>query len=232
MKYNLLLAIAIFSFVVYGCADETIQNDDNLPQLAEQPFMQENTMSFFITSVGPGKGADLGGLEGADAYCKKLAEAAGAGDKIWRAYLSTSRENGVNARDRIGNGLWHNSKGELIAENVEDLHKNASRLVKTTQLNEKGEIVNGRGDSPNRHDILTGSNADGTLFVAGANDTTCSNWMSSTNGTGSARVGHHDRIGGGQDPTSWNSAHDSRGCSQENLRSTGGDGLFYCFAAY
>lgn len=136
----------------------------------------------------------------------------------------------MDARDRIGNGPWYNSKGELIAENVEDLHNNASRLVKTTQLNEKGEMVNGRGDSPNRHDILTGSNADGTLFVAGANDTTCGNWMSSTNGTGSARVGHHDRIGGGQDPTSWNSAHDSRGCSQENLRSTGGDGLFYCFA--
>ena len=228
MKYSLLLVIAIFSFVVYGCTDKAIQNEDDLQSAAEQPFMQENKMSFFITSIGLGKGADLGGLEGADAYCKKLAEA--AGDKIWRAYLSTSGENGVNARDRIGNGPWYNSKGELIAENVEDLHKNASRLVKTTQLNEKGEIVNGRGDSPNRHDILTGSNADGTLFVAGFNDTTCSNWMSSANGTGSARVGHHDRVGGGQDPTSWNSAHNSRGCSQENLRSTGGDGLFYCFA--
>ena len=230
MKYSLLLVIAIFSFVVYGCTDKAIQNEDDLQSAAEQPFMQENKMSFFITSAGPGKGADLGGLEGADAYCKKLAETAGAGDKIWRAYLSTSGENGVDARDRIGNGPWYNSKGELIAENVEDLHKNASRLVKTTQLNEKGEIVNGRGDSPNRHDILTGSNADGTLFVAGFNDTTCSNWMSSANGTGSARVGHHDRVGGGQDPTSWNSAHNSRGCSQENLRSTGGDGLFYCFA--
>lgn len=230
MKNNSLLAvISVLSLIIAGCATQV--ESDLSPELSgeEQAGMEQiSKMSFFITSEGPGNGADLGGLEGADAYCQKLAEAVGAGDSTWRAYLSTSGENGVNARDRIGNGPWHNAKGELIAENLEDLHDNASRLVKVTQLNEKGKIVNGRGDSPNRHDILTGSNADGTLFVAGSNDTTCSNWMSSTNG--SARVGHHDRVGGGQDPISWNSAHNSRGCSQENLKSTGGDGLFYCFA--
>lgn len=219
------LLFAIFSLLIYSCSSQPIQENTIAP-----PPEQVIKISFFVTGVGTGNGADLGGLEGADAHCKKLAENAGIMGRIWHAYLSTSGEDGVNARDRIGNGPWYNAKGELIAKNVEDLHNNASKLIKTTQLNEKGEIVNGRGDSPNRHDILTGSNADGTLFVSGTNDTTCGNWMSSTNGTGSARVGHHDRIGGGQDPTSWNSAHNSRGCSQENLRGTGGDGLFYCFA--
>ncbi|HLC50180.1 MAG TPA: lectin [Candidatus Nanoarchaeia archaeon] len=219
-SFVLSVAILILLFIVLGCS--------NQPQ--ESSNASANEMSFFITSTGPGNGADLLGLAGADAYCQKLAESAGSKGKTWHAYLSASGKSSIDARDRIGKGPWHNAKGELVANDVADLHNNASRLVKTTQLNEKGEIVNGRGDSPNRHDILTGSNSDGTLFVAGTNDTTCSNWMSSTNGTGNARVGHHDRIGGGQDPTSWNSAHNSRGCSQENLRSTGGDGLFYCFA--
>lgn len=224
----LFIVISIFSLVAFGCTSQTAQNSVQENDENRISSQEINKMSFFITSIGLGNGGDLGGLEGADAYCQSLA--ASVGDKTWRAYLSTAGENGVNARDRIGNGPWYNAKGELIAEDVEDLHNNASGLVKTTQLNEKGEIVNGRGDTPNRHDMLTGSNVDGTLFVAGTNDTTCSNWMSSTNGTGSARVGHHDRIGGGQYPTSWNSAHNSRGCSQENLISTGGDGLFYCFA--
>ena len=188
-------------------------------------------MSFFITSVGPGNGANLGGLEGADAHCAKLAAAAGAGNRTWRAYLSLSEsanQKAVNARDRIGSGPWYNAKGERIAQNLDELHSDTNNLTKQTQLNEKGEMVNGRGDKPNRHDILTGSQADGTAFPAGA-DKTCGNWTSA--GEGSAQLGHHDRQGGGDNPTSWNSAHGSRGCSQENLRATGGDGLFYCFAA-
>ena len=217
------IAFAVLALMVIGC--ESAQDTDEQTQVPVQ-----SGMSFFITSAGPGNGADLGGLEGADAYCKLLAESVGAKDRTWRAYLSTTGPDGVNARDRIGSGPWYNADGVLVAENIQDLHDNASGLIKTTQLNEKGEIVNGRGDSPNRHDMLTGSRSDGTAYD-GTNDTTCSNWRSSVNGTGSARVGHHDRIGGGQEPTSWNSAHDSRGCSQENLIGTGGDGLFYCFAA-
>jgi hypothetical protein len=187
-------------------------------------------MSFFITSVGPGNGANLGGLAGADAHCAKLAAAAGAGNRSWHAYLSLSEsanQKAVNARDRIGSGPWYNAKGERIAQNLEELHSDTNNLTKQTQLNEKGEMVNGRGDKPNRHDILTGSQADGTAFPAGA-DKTCGNWTSA--GEGSAQLGHHDRQGGGDNPTSWNSAHGSKGCSQENLRGTGGDGLFYCFA--
>lgn len=193
-------------------------------------FGQEGRMSFFITSVGPGNGADLGGLSGADQYCQRLAEAVGAGNRTWRAYLSTAASGGqeaVNARDRIGQGPWYNAKRVLVARDVADLHSENNNLGKQTSLNEKGEVVNGRGDNPNRHDILTGSQLDGTAF-SGNEDTTCRNWTSS--GEGSARVGHHDRAGGGEHPTSWNSAHGSRGCSQEHLRSTGGDGLFYCFA--
>jgi hypothetical protein len=187
-------------------------------------------MSFFITSAGPGNGANLGGLEGADAHCAKLAAAAGAGNRTWRAYLSLSESGGkksVNARDRIGSGPWYNAKGERIAQNLDELHSDTNNLTKQTQLNEKGEMVNGRGDKPNRHDILTGSQADGTAFPAGA-DKTCGNWTSA--GEGSAQLGHHDRQGGGENPTSWNSAHGSKGCSQDHLRATGGDGLFYCFA--
>ncbi len=187
-------------------------------------------MSFFLTSAGPGNGADLGGLAGADRHCQALAASVGSGNRTWRAYLSASASGGqpaVNARDRIGDGPWYNSKGVPIAQDVVDLHSENNNLTKDTQLNEKGEVVNGRGDTPNRHDILTGSQLDGTAF-SGDTDTTCQDWTSS--GDGSARVGHHDRTGGGEHPTSWNSAHGSRGCSQENLRGSGGDGLFYCFA--
>ena len=192
---------------------------------------QAKQMSFFITSSNPGNGANLGGLAGADAHCATLAKAAGAGNREWRAYLSVSasgNQPAVNARDRIGSGPWHNAKGEAIAQTVAELHSDKNNLTKQTQLNEKGEVVNGRGDTPNRHDILTGSQLDGTAFPAGA-DKTCANWTSG--GDGSAQVGHHDRQGGGENPTSWNSAHGSKGCSQESLRGTGGDGLFYCFAA-
>lgn len=191
------------------------------------------TMSFFITSTGPGNGADLGGLEGADRHCQQLAEAAGAGGRTWRAYLSTQADGGeaaINARDRIGGGPWQNAQGVVIAGDLDELH-GTNNLGKDTALTEQGDIVNGRGDSPNRHDILTGSQPDGTAF-AGSDDRTCGNWTSS--GEGAAMVGHHDRQGLRDDAPSrsWNSSHPSRGgCSQEALRGTGGDGLFYCFAA-
>ena len=200
-------------------------------------------MSFFIVSSGPGNGADLGGLAGADRRCQMLARAVGAGNRTWHAYLSTTAAFGqaaVNARDRIGSGPWHNSRGVQIARDLDHLHSDNNNLTKETALNELGQMINGREDSPNRHDILTGSQLDGTAF-SGSEDTTCQNWTS--HGDGSARLGHHDRTGGhhdrtgsGQNPTSWNSAHGShgkpvtRGCSQESLQGTGGDGLFYCFA--
>jgi hypothetical protein len=192
---------------------------------------QDDAMSFFITSEGPGDGANLGGLEGADAHCQNLAEAAGAGDKTWRAYLSAVQRDGneaVNARDRIGDGPWFNFAGVRVAENVDDLHSDNNQLGKENSLSETGSQINGRGDQPNMHDILTGSSLDGRV-IAGAADTTCSNWTS-TGEEGSAQVGHHDKQGGGQNPNSWNSAHGSRGCSQQNLIGTGGNGLFYCFA--
>jgi hypothetical protein len=192
----------------------------------------QNTISFFITSHGPGDGANLGGLAGADKHCQSLAAAAGAGSRTWHAYLSTSASDGqpaVNARDRIGNGPWYNAKGVRVAENVADLHGDKNNLGKQTSLTEKGEVVNGRGDNPNKHDILTGSQMDGTARTGDAIKTTCGNWTS-TSADGSASVGHHDRQGGGTNPTSWNFAHPSKGCSQEHLRATGGDGLFYCFA--
>lgn len=192
---------------------------------------QANQMTFFITSAGPGDGANLGGLAGADKHCQTLAAAVGAGNRTWRAYLSTQEAGGqpaVNARDRIGTGPWRNAKGVVIANTVDELHSDANKLTKETQLNEKGEMVNGRGDTPNRHDILTGSDLQGRAFPAGK-DMTCNNWTSNTEG--SPQVGHHDRQGGGQNPTSWNSAHAPNGCSQAALRKTGGDGLFYCFAA-
>lgn len=198
--------------------------------LAPPALAQSADMSFFITSAGPGDGADLGGLEGADAHCADLAYRAGAGDLTWVAYLSATATDGspaVNARDRIGSGPWYNYRGVEIARDVTHLHSDDANLTKETILTEKGEMVNGRGDSPNMHDILTGSQLDGTAFPAG-DDTTCSNWTSS--GEGSARVGHHDRTGGGQNPTSWNSAHGSRGCGQADLQGTGGNGFFYCFA--
>ncbi len=191
---------------------------------------QDKRMSFFITSMGPGNGANLGGLAGADKHCQSLAAAVGAGGRTWRAYLSTSASGGqpaINARDRIGKGPWYNAKGVRMAESVADLHGDKNNLTKETQLNEKGEVVNGRGDKPNRHDILTGSQPNGTAF-SDAEDHTCRNWTSGAEG--SAQLGHHDRQGGGSNPTSWNSSHASKGCSQENLKATGGDGLFYCFA--
>ena len=190
---------------------------------AHSLMAQDANMSFFLTSKGPGDGANLGGLEGADAHCTALAEAAGVTGKTWRAYLSTTGPNGVNAKDRIGSGPWHNAKGVQVASSVADLHSDNNKLGKEGSLSENGEPINGRGDDPNRHDILTGSNMDGT-----AGDATCENWTA--NGEGSALVGHHDKQGGGQNPNSWNSAHASRGCSQQDLIGTGGDGLFYCFA--
>lgn len=200
-----------------------------------QPPAQQQPMSFFVTSAGPGNGANLGGLAGADKHCQTLAAASGAGSRTWHAYLSASAASGqpaVNARDRIGSGPWHNVRGARIAQNVADLHgdtleqaRRGNNLTKVTALTEKGDTVNGVGDKPNRHDVLTGSQLDGTAFTDGA-DHTCQNWTS--NGAGTAQVGHHDRTGGGN--TSWNSTHASKGCSQENLIGTGGDGLFYCFA--
>ncbi len=188
-------------------------------------------LSFFITSAGPGNGAALGGLEGADKHCATLAEAAGVRGKTWRAYLSQQAIAGkpaVNARDRIGTGPWKNAKGVVVAASVDDLHSDNNKLSKDNSLTERGAVVNGRGDTPNTHDILTGSTLDGRV-QAGDGDSTCSNWTSSA-ATGSALLGHHDRQGGGANPTSWNSAHASRGCGQDNLRATGGAGLFYCFA--
>ena len=190
-------------------------------------------MTFFVTSVGKGKGADLGGLDGADAHCLALARAAGSKRTNWRAYLSTTApagDAGVNARDRIGKGPWHNAKGVLIAKDVATLHSDANGITKATALTEKGEPVSGRGDAVNTHDILTGSDPDGNYSTAGG-DTTCSNWSSS--GEGSAIVGHHDRVGlkDSRHMKSWNSSHGSRGCGQEALKGTGGAGLLYCFAA-
>ena len=196
---------------------------------ARPPLDESPRTSFFITSEGPGNGAALGGLAGADAHCQLLAERASIG-RTWRAYLSTQASRGqpaVDARDRIGSGPWYNANGVLIARTVAELHSETANLGKQTSIDERGQVVNGRGDTPNRHDILTGSQLDGTAFP-GTDDTTCSNWTSS--GDGSAQVGHHDRQGGGQNPNSWNSAHGSRGCSQQNLQATGGNGLFYCFA--
>ncbi len=193
-------------------------------------------MGFFITSANPGKGGDLGGLAGADAHCQKLAASAGAGSRTWRAYLSNSPVlgnapvPGVNARDRIGKGPWYNAKGVLIARDVEDLHAN-NHINKATGLTEKGDVVSGRGDPVNNHDILTGSRPDGTAIAPVPNNQTCGNWTQS--GEGSAMTGHHDRIGPMPAPwaTSWNSAHATRGCGTDALRSTGGAGLLYCFAA-
>jgi len=190
---------------------------------------QGNQMSFFITSAGPGNGANLGGLAGADKHCQTLAAAAGAGNRTWRAYLSAAAMGGqpaVNARDRIGKGPWMNVKGVVVAKSVADLHSDMNMLSKENSLTEKGAQVNGVGDKPNQHDILTGSQADGTLQTGEA---PCGNWTSAET-TGGAMVGHHDRKGGGAAATSWNASHMSRGCLQDNLIATGGNGLFYCFA--
>src|SRR5213076_653461 len=195
-------------------------------------YAQQSEMTFFVTSAGPGKGGDLGGLAGADKQCLMLAQAAGASGKTWHAYLSTQGPGAVNARDRIGSGPWQNAKGAVIAKDVAELH-GKNNLTKDTARTEKGEKVNGRGDTPNMHDILTGSQPDGTAFAAG-DDRTCGNWTKS--GQGAAMVGHHDRQGLRDDDASksWNSSHPTRGpdggCSQNDLKSTGGNGLFYCFA--
>ncbi|RAI59903.1 hypothetical protein [Roseicella frigidaeris] len=188
------------------------------------------SMGFFITSANPGKGGDLGGLAGADAHCQALAQAAGAGNRSWRAYLSTQGAGAENARDRIGRGPWRNARGEVVADSLQELHDGAPKLTKQTALTERGAVVNGRGDTPNMHDILTGSQPDGTAFAAGE-DRTCGNWTSGD--AGSAMLGHSDRIGLNDSPPmkSWNSSHPSRGCTMEALKATGGAGLLYCFAA-
>ena len=213
MKFKQIATLVIFSGLLFV-----------MPVNAE-----DNTISFFVTSTGSGKGGDLGGLAGADAHCQALATAVGAGKRQWRAYLSTEADGkrGVSARDRIGKGPWYNVKGVLIADNLTELHLYNKTILKETALNEKGELVNGRGDKPNQHDMLTGSMDDGTAYFPDDKDHTCNNWTSSD--AGSAQVGHHDRHGGGN--LSWTSAHGSRGCSMSALSKTGGSGLFYCFAA-
>ena len=192
-------------------------------------YREDSSLSFFLTSKGPGDGANLGGLAGADAHCQMLAESVGAGGRTWRAYLSTSGESPVSARDRIGAGPWSGANGVQVASDVDDLHSDNNKLSKENSISESGEPINGRGDSPNRHDILTGSKLDGSAFSDGG-EHTCRDW-SYSGSEGSAQVGHHDRDGGGANPTSWNNAHGSRGCSQSDLQGTGGDGLYYCFAA-
>ena len=218
-----LLTLVAFSGVIAGASHVTV---------AQQPDPQP--MSLFITSVGTNDGANLGGLAGADAHCQMLATAEGRGDSTWHAYLSTQGANAENARDRIGSGPWYAFGGRRrIAQNVAELHGDTleqarlgNALGKRIALTETGEVVNGIGDSPNQHDMLTGSQPDGRAFTDGM-DHTCGNWMS-TDSTGSAQLGHSDKQGGGNG--SWNSSHPSRGCSQENLVATGGAGLFYCFA--
>ena len=237
--------VALVLFGAVGCGGPG--PEDALPSSEELPLTTEaaesvqtvperiemggpkSVTTFFVTSTGPGRGGDLGGLEGADAHCQALAEAEYAGDHTWRAYLSTmatADDPAVDARDRIGTGPWYNAEGLLIAADVEALHGDGNRMDKTTATTERLDQVNGIGDTPNRHDILTGSQDDGTAF-GGDEDLTCNNWTSSD--AGQAQVGHHDRMGR-EGPSSWNSAHPSSGCSQEDLESTCGAGLFYCFA--
>lgn len=187
---------------------------------------QQSSMSFFITSVGLGRG---GGLDGADRHCQSLAQAVGAGGKTWRAYLSTQGPGAINAKDRIGDGPWFNAKGIQIAANVADLHSDHNKINKETGLDERGMTVKGRVDNPNQHDMLTGTQHDGTA-IPGA-DATCNNWASSTDGQGSAIVGHHDLIGNTQGPNFWDYSHKTPGCSPANLQRVGGAGLFYCFAS-
>jgi hypothetical protein len=209
------------AFVVLACAPLTasLMSDAS----AQQPGAGQGKTGFFITSAGTGKGADLGGLAGADKLCQSLAMKAEAGNRQWRAYLSTTGTGGVNARDRIGSGPWFNVKGMLIAQNVTDLHSDKANINNDTALDEQGRTINSPG-GPNRHDILTGSTTTGT-----ATDMTCQNWTSS--GPGTAMLGHHDRLARGNPGSPWNAAHPSKGCSQENLVATGGAGLIYCFAA-
>jgi hypothetical protein len=222
----LRISIASAVLVLAGCAGP---HGHDHPRGGEGPKgmgmkemgMKDKGMGFFITSANPGKGADLGGLAGADAHCASLAQAAGVKGKTWKAYLSSTKE---NARDRIGKGPWMNAKGVVVATSVDNLHSDANQLTKANSLDENGMVVNGREDKPNRHDVMTASNANGMLEGG-----TCNDWT--TSGEGSILVGHHDRVGGGAAPTSWNAAHPSRGCGMEALKATGGDGLYYCFAA-
>ena len=227
----LFVAITIVGFGLFASAACTTTEDTAPTEITQEAeATPDTTMSFFITSVGTGDGANLGGLDGADAHCQALAEAAGSTGQTWRAYLSQSASDdqpAINARDRIGSGPWYNANGVEVASSVSDLHSANNELSKENSTSESGEPINGRGDDPNKHDVLTGSQLDGTAFSDGE-DHTCGNWMS--NGEGSAQVGHHDRQGGGDNPTSWNAAHASRGCSQDDLIGTGGDGLYYCFA--
>ena len=214
---------ASIAVLVAGCTGMTQQSTSGMAPTAS------NGMSFFITSTGSGKGGDFGGLAGADKHCQTLAAAAGAGDKTWHAYLSTQGAGAVNARDRIGKGPWRNAKGEVVANNLDELH-GTNKLGKQTSLTEKGEVVNGRGDTPNKHDILTGSRPDGTAFP-GTDDMTCGNYTKS--GEGAVMLGHHDRNGTNPDPVanvSWNASHKSAGCSVDALAKTGSGGLLYCFA--
>jgi len=214
---------ASIAVLVAGCTGMTQQSTSGMAPTAS------NGMSFFITSTGSGKGGDFGGLAGADKHCQTLAAAAGAGGKTWHAYLSTQGPGAVNARDRIGKGPWRNAKGEVVANNLDELH-GTNKLGKQTSLTEKGEVVNGRGDTPNKHDILTGSRPDGTAFP-GTDDMTCGNYTKS--GDGAVMLGHHDRNGTNPDPVanvSWNASHKSAGCSVDALAKTGSGGLLYCFA--
>jgi len=221
IRYLLLFGAALIS----ACATSANQTGSS-----SSSSSSSSPMTFFVTSAGSGNGGDLGGLAGADKRCQDLAQAAGAGGHTWHAYLSTTGPGSVNARDRIGKGPWRNAKGVVIAQSVDDLHGPNNNLNKQTALTENGATVKGRGDTPNEHDMLTGSTADGRASTD-TTDTTCSNWTSSA-ATGSALLGHHDRMGLRDDAPSksWNSSHPSRGCSQENLRATGGAGYFYCFA--
>jgi hypothetical protein len=231
-------AIAVATAILIGCGQPDGREEPAnaaLPpaQAAPQSLAmggEKSVTRFFVTSRGLGNGGDLGGLAGADAHCQALAKAEGSGDHTWRAYLSTSARDGqpaVNARDRIGKGPWYNAEGVLIAANLDELHSDKAQINKETAATERLDPVNGVGDMPNRHDILTGSQPDGMAFPAGR-DLTCGNWSSSDAGT--AQVGHHDRRGSTPGANSWNSAHESRGCSQPDLETTGGAGLFYCFA--
>jgi hypothetical protein len=231
MKYSTRFGLVASVALIFAGGAVAQQQPAAPPQLPQAP-----NMTFFVTGNGPGKGADLGGIEGADRYCQTLAQRHGAGGKTWHAYLSTQAADGkpaINARDRIGNGPWQNFKGQVVATSVDDLHSDSNKLGFDNSLSERGQLIPGVGFAPNRHDVLTGSQPDGKAFAAGE-DRTCRNWTSSTQG--SAMVGHIDRKGLRDDvpSRSWNSSHPSRGpeggCSQSDLRGTGGDGLFYCFA--